>query len=86
MAILLTMEIIVKVQDKGISEGAVIKALNIAKLCLYSLLWLAMGYWIFRGHYMFAWDELVWITGFVAIEMNVVAWRKELKEEQAELA
>ena len=29
---------------------------------------------------MFAWDEFVWIAGFVAIEMNIVEWRNEINE------
>jgi hypothetical protein len=28
------------------------------------------------------WDELVWILGFAAIEMNVSEWREELLVEQ----
>ena len=28
---------------------------------------------------MFAWDEFVWIAGFVAIEMNIVEWRDEIE-------
>jgi hypothetical protein len=27
---------------------------------------------------MYAWDEFVWITGFVAIEMNMAKWREEI--------
>jgi hypothetical protein len=27
---------------------------------------------------MFAWDEFVWIAGFVLIEMNIVEWRQEI--------
>jgi hypothetical protein len=46
------------------------------------LLWAAAGYWIYRGHYMFAWDEFVWIAGFVAIEMNIVEWRNEINDAE----
>jgi hypothetical protein len=31
---------------------------------------------------MFAWDEFVWIAGFIAIEMNVVEWRGEIRESK----
>ncbi len=58
-----------------------IKRLNTAKFLLYSVLWIGMSYWVYRGHWMFAWDEFVWIAGFVAIEMNVVEWRKEIVGE-----
>jgi hypothetical protein len=31
---------------------------------------------------LYLWDELVWIGGFAAIEMNVSQWRDELLEEK----
>jgi len=57
-----------------------IKSLNITKFFLYSVLWGAIFYWIYRDHWMFAWDEFVWIAGFMAIEMNVAEWREEINE------
>lgn len=83
LLILLSIEVAVWLQDRNIGEGIIFKGLGIAKLCLYSLLWAAAGYWIYRGHYMFAWDEFVWIAGFVAIEMNIVEWRDEINDAEA---
>jgi hypothetical protein len=31
---------------------------------------------------LYFWDELVWIGGFAAIEMNVSQWRDELLNSQ----
>jgi hypothetical protein len=31
---------------------------------------------------MFAWDEFVWIAGFVAIEMNIVKRRNEINDAE----
>ena len=80
LLILLSIEVVVWLQEKDITGGLLIKSANMAKVLLYSLLWFAIGYWIYLGHYMFAWDEFVWIVGFVAIEMNVVERRKDVKE------
>ena len=80
LLILLSIEVAVWLQDRNIGQGLIFKTLSITKWCLYSFLWAAAGYWIFRGHYMFAWDEFVWIAGFVAIEMNIVEWRNEINE------
>ena len=80
LLILLSIEVVVWLQDKDITGGLLIKSANMAKVLLYSLLWFAIGYWIYLGHFMFAWDEFVWIVGFVAIEMNVVERRKDVKE------
>jgi hypothetical protein len=82
LLILLTIEMTVRLQDRGVAEGTVIKSLNAAKFSLYSLLWCVMFYWIYRGHWMFAWDEFVWMAGFIAIEMNVVEWRSEIIESE----
>jgi hypothetical protein len=82
LLILLAIEMTVRLQDRGIAEGAAIKSLNTAKFSLYSLLWCVIFYWIYRGHWMFAWDEFVWIAGFIAIEMNVVEWRSEIIESE----
>jgi|TARA_B110000503_G_scaffold65220_1_gene102581 hypothetical protein len=82
LLILFTIEVAVWLQDRNIGEGLIFRGLSITKFCLYSLLWVAAGYWIYRGHYMFAWDEFVWIAGFVAIEMNIVEWRNEINEAE----
>ena len=81
LLILLTIEIMVRLQDRDISEGPVINGLNAAKVILYSLLWGAIAYWVYRGHLMFAWDEFVWIAGFVLIEMNIAERRNEFIED-----
>ena len=83
LLILTTIEVTVYLQDRGIVKGLLLKTVNNAKFLLYSILWCAIFYWIYRGHYMFAWDEFVWIVGFVAIEMNVVEWRKEINQSDA---
>jgi len=82
LVILFTIEVAVWLQDRNIGEGLIFKVLKATKLSLYSLLWTAVAYWIYRGHYMFAWDEFVWIAGFTAIEMNMVEWRKEINEAE----
>ncbi|ARN72674.1 hypothetical protein [Oceanicoccus sagamiensis] len=83
LLILFTIELNVRIQDKGIASGRWISSLAYSKMLLYGLLWGAAGYWIYRGHYMYAWDEFVWIAGFSAIEVNMAKWRKEIKEAGA---
>ncbi|MBT5004050.1 MAG: hypothetical protein HOM90_06135 [Porticoccaceae bacterium] len=84
LLILFTIEVTVWLQDRNISQGMVFKLLTGIKIFLYTLLWGAIGYWIYRAHYMFAWDEFVWIAGFMAIEMNVVDWRNEIRVSEKE--
>ncbi len=51
-----------------------------SKVVLYGALWFAAAYWAYRGHWLFSWDEALWILGFVAIGMNLSEWRKEIEE------
>lgn len=83
LIILLTIEVVIRLQDRGISGSAMISNLNRSKIFLYGLLWGATFYWIYRGHYVYAWDEFVWIAGFAAIEMNMATWRQQIIESDA---
>ena len=88
LLIVLAIELTVRLQDRGVAAGSLIRSLSLFKFSLYCLLWVAIAYWIYRGHWMFAWDEFVWIAGFTAIEMNMAEWRSEIieKEEEAPLS
>ena len=81
LLIVLTIEIEVRLQNRDIASGPLMRATEAAKLLLYGILFLAAGYWAFRDLWVYVWDELVWIGGFAVIEMNVSEWRDELLEE-----
>ncbi len=51
---------------------------NAVKFLLYLSLIIIGIYWATLSHWLYLWDELVWIGGFAAIEMNVSQWRDEL--------
>ncbi len=78
LVILLFIELMIKIQDRGISSNLFLSFATLSKSLLYGVLWLVAGYWAFRGHWIFAWDETLWILGFMAISMNLSDWRKEL--------
>jgi len=51
-------------------------------MLLYASL-IALGvYWATLSHWLYLWDELVWIGGFAAIEMNLSEWRDEIVDKQ----
>ncbi|MGI9270388.1 MAG: hypothetical protein ACR2QT_01335 [Woeseiaceae bacterium] len=78
--ILALIEVVVRLQDRGITGGRLMSFANNSKLFLYlSLVGLGV-YWAYLSHWLYLWDELVWILGFAAIEMNVSEWRDELLE------
>ncbi len=78
LLVLLAIEAVVRLQSRGVIGGALITTGNTLKMVLYSSL-IGIGiYWASLGHWLYLWDELVWIGGFAAIEMNVSQWRDEL--------
>ncbi len=82
LLILLFIELIIQMQNRGITGGLLITIGNTSKLILYAILIVEGIYWATLSHWLYLWDELLWIGGFAAIEMNVSDWRDELKEEK----
>ncbi len=80
LIILLCIETVVRLQNRGITRGTVIRSASVIKLLLYAMLWGAAVYWVYRGHYIYAWDEALWILGFFAIEMNISEWKTEIRD------
>jgi hypothetical protein len=82
LLILLAIELVVRLQGQGITGGTLISTVNALSVFLYLSL-IALGvYWATLSHWLYLWDELVWIGGFAAIEMNVSQWRDELLDKQ----
>lgn len=79
--IILIIEAIIRIQDKNISAGKVLGVLLRLKSLLFTVLWMVAIYWGFRGHYLFVWDEFMWIAGFYVIDMNLTKWREEIDDD-----
>jgi len=82
LLIILAIEIVVRLQDRGVTGGTTLAIANRLKLLLYAGLIVIGIYWTSLGHWLYFWDDLVWICGFAAIEMNVSEWRDELRETE----
>jgi len=80
LVIVILIELVVVAQERGTSEGPLITYSHYLTIALYTVLVLIAVYWIWEGHYVYAWDELLWIGGFAAIEMNLSEWRDDLSE------
>jgi hypothetical protein len=79
LLIVLAIETVVRLQGRGVTGGTLISRLNVTQIILYTIL-IAIGvYWASLSHWLYFWDELVWIAGFVAIEMNISEWRSDLQ-------
>ena len=78
LLILLAIKVIVRLQSHGVTSGTFVSTLNALKFALYAS-FIGLGiYWASLSHWLYLWDELVWIGGSAAIEMNVSQWRDEL--------
>ncbi len=77
------LELDVRLQVRGVLEGAWLAFSQYAKYLLYGILFLAALYWGVEGEFLDFWDAFLWLVAFVFIEMNVFEWREELQEAQA---
>lgn len=82
LLILLSIEFVIRVQERGVTGGMAISVANKLKIFLYLILFGLAVYWASLSHWLYTWDTFVWIAGFAAIEMNISEWRDELLEEQ----
>jgi len=80
---ILSIEIVVRLQGQGVSSGRMITFANRATFVMYAGIIAAGIYWASLSHWLYLWDELVWILGFVAIEFNLSEWRNEMLDTQA---
>ena len=82
LCVIITTELAVRFQNKGYYDGLVIVWSKRVKYAAYLSIVGAAIYWISKGHYLYAWDEFLWIAGFTALDNNLSAWRDELKEAE----
>jgi hypothetical protein len=81
LLVMFSIELAIWLQQREITGGRLMLA-SYAVKAFYSLLFFHAAYWIWNGHWVYGWDQLLWILGFFAIEMNVKDWREELREEE----
>lgn len=76
-------ELAVWLQNRDITGGALMIVTHSAKI-FYVWLFAHAGFWLWHGHWVYAWDQTLWICGFWAIEMNLSDWREDIREEELE--
>lgn len=81
--VLLAIEIVVRLQGQGITDGVLIRSATWAQFIIYAGILSAGIYWASLGHWLYLWDEFVWIMGFALIELNIAEWRDDIIEEKA---
>ena len=82
LLIILLIEAAIRLQDRGMFQSAWIARISRANIALYSVIVAAAVYWAFKGHWVYAWDEFLWVAGFLAIEGNLAEWRDDLRKAE----
>jgi len=54
---------------------------NSLKVVLYTTLVVAAIYWGFKGDFLDFWDAALWLFAFVFIELNVLEWQQEIRDQ-----
>lgn len=83
LLIVLLLELMVRLQEREVTTGMLISAARVLKATLYTVLWIITAYWAYLGLWIFVWDEVLWIFGFIAIGMNLSDWRQEIEADAA---
>lgn len=81
LSVVLLIELVVYLQENGVAGGTAIRTLNLLTNLLYAVLICNALIWLWKGHYVYAWDELLWIGGFAVIGMNLAEWRDDLNAD-----
>ena len=78
LLVMFTIELGIWLQERRIAGGPLMLA-SFAGKVFYGMLFVHAGYWAWHGHWLYAWDQVLWIGGFFAIELNLSDWRRELR-------
>ena len=73
-------DLAVRLQNRNIIDQRLTIALLIVRL-MYGLLLLHGAFWVYLGHWVWGWDQFLWIAGFWAIEGNLSEWKSEILED-----
>jgi hypothetical protein len=73
-------ELAVWLQNRDITGGALMVVSHGARVG-YAVLLIHAAFWAWTGHWVWGWDQFLWIAGFWAIERNLSEWREEIRDE-----
>ncbi|MBQ76198.1 MAG: hypothetical protein CMQ20_14425 [Gammaproteobacteria bacterium] len=79
VALLIELEVALQSADKFGSRT--LSWVRSIKTIFYGLLFVNAGIWAATGYPIYAWDAMLWIVGFWAIELNLAEWEEERMQE-----
>jgi hypothetical protein len=83
LLIMFSIELGIWLQERNITGGALMLVSQASKI-FYCVLFIDAAYWAWIGHWLWTWDQLLWIGGFWAIEYNMKEWREDIEHAEKE--
>jgi hypothetical protein len=80
LIVVLLIEMAVRLQNRGVTGGVLIGMTHVVRF-LYGVLFAHALFWLWVGHWVYAWDQTLWIWGFWIIGRNLSQWRDEIIEK-----
>jgi hypothetical protein len=75
LLVMFTIEIGIWLQERNVTGGPLMLVRRLGQ-AFYVVLLVDAAYWAWMGHWLYTWDQLLWIGGFWAIEFNLKEWRE----------
>jgi len=79
LLVVCAIELSVRLQSAAVIEGRLVLLANIARFG-YGVLIIDGLFWLVTGHYLYAFDQALWLGGFWAIEWNLKQWRTAIED------
>lgn len=79
LIVVLLIELAVRLQGRGVTSGVLTGIGHLTKF-LYGVLLAHALFWLWTGHWLYAWDQALWICGFWLIGRNLSEWRAEVEK------
>lgn len=68
-------ELVVRLKHSALRSGAAVTLAGQFKVFLYVLILAIAFYWGSKQQYLYFWDELIWVFGFLIIDRNIRDWQ-----------
>lgn len=81
LLIMFSIELGIMLQERDITGGPLTFVSRAVKV-FYGILFFDAAYWAWLGHWLWTWDQTLWICGFWVIEYNMKEWRDQIDGEQ----
>ncbi|MCR8922472.1 hypothetical protein NO559_06790 [Dasania sp. GY-MA-18] len=86
LLIVVLLQVDIMLQLRGILNKHIMRVTGVFKAILYSTLFIMAVFWGIYGSFTDFFDAVLWLLGFLIIELNIFNWNQEVAEEQAQAA